>query len=62
MEPTWGPSGPTGPGRAPCWPHEICYLGPDSQTAQGISSNTGRQEYMISKIFQHTKPDIHTQI
>ena len=27
MGPTWGPSGPTGPKWAPCWPHEPCYLG-----------------------------------
>ena len=27
MGPTWGPSGPTGPSWAPCWPHELCYLG-----------------------------------
>ena len=27
MGPTWGPSGPTGPRWASCWPHEICYLG-----------------------------------
>ena len=27
MGPTWGPSGPTVPRWAPCWPHEFCYLG-----------------------------------
>ena len=27
MGPIWGPSGPTGPRWAPCWPHELCYLG-----------------------------------
>ena len=27
MGPTWGPSGPTGPRWASCWPHELCYLG-----------------------------------
>ena len=27
MGPTWGPSGPTGPRWAPCWPHELSYLG-----------------------------------
>ena len=27
MGPTWGPTGPTGPRWAPCWPHELCYLG-----------------------------------
>ena len=27
MGPTWGPSGPTGPRWARCWPHELCYLG-----------------------------------
>ena len=25
--PTWGHLGPTGPRWAPCWPHELCYLG-----------------------------------
>ena len=32
MGPTWGPSGPTGPRWAPCWPHELCYLGVESVT------------------------------
>ena len=27
MGPKWGPPGPTGPRWAPCWPHELCYLG-----------------------------------
>ena len=27
MGPTWGPSGATEPRWAPCWPHELCYLG-----------------------------------
>ena len=27
MGPTWGHLGPTGPRWAPCWPHELCYLG-----------------------------------
>ena len=27
MGPTCGPMGPTGPRWAPCWPHELCYLG-----------------------------------
>ena len=27
MGPTWGPSGAEGPRWAPCWPHELCYLG-----------------------------------
>ena len=27
MGPTWSHLGPTGPSWAPCWPHEICYLG-----------------------------------
>ena len=27
MGPTWGPFGATGPRWAPCWPHELCYLG-----------------------------------
>ena len=30
---TWGPSGPTGPRWAPCWPHELCYLGTKRQCA-----------------------------
>ena len=28
MGPTWAHLGPTGPRWAPCWPHELCYLGP----------------------------------
>ena len=27
MGPTWAHLGPTGPRWAPCWPHELCYLG-----------------------------------
>ena len=27
MGPTWGPSGADRPRWAPCWPHELCYLG-----------------------------------
>ena len=27
MGPTWDHLGPTGPRWAPCWPHELCYLG-----------------------------------
>ena len=27
MGPTWGPSGADRPQWAPCWPHELCYLG-----------------------------------
>ena len=27
MVPTWGQLEPTGPMWAPCWPHELCYLG-----------------------------------
>ena len=27
MGPTWVHLGPTGPRWAPCWPHELCYLG-----------------------------------
>ena len=27
MGPTWGHLGPAGPRWAPCWPHELCYLG-----------------------------------
>ena len=27
MEPIWGHLGQTGPRWAPCWPHELCYLG-----------------------------------
>ena len=27
MGPTWGQLEPTGPKWAPCWPHELCYLG-----------------------------------
>ena len=27
MGPTWAHLGPTGPRWAPCWPHEVCYLG-----------------------------------
>ena len=30
MGPTWGHLGPTGPRWAPCWPHEIYYLGKDT--------------------------------
>ena len=28
MGPTWDPSGAAGPRWAPCWPDELCYLGP----------------------------------
>ena len=27
MGPTWAHLGPAGPRWAPCWPHELCYLG-----------------------------------
>ena len=27
MGPTWAHLGPTGPRWAPCWPHDLCYLG-----------------------------------
>ena len=27
MGPIWAHLGPTGPSWAPCWPHELCYLG-----------------------------------
>ena len=27
MGPTWAHLGPTGPRWAPCYPHELCYLG-----------------------------------
>ena len=32
MGPTWGPSGADGPRWAPCWPHELCYLGSYSES------------------------------
>ena len=47
MGPTWAHLGPTGPRRAPCWPHELCYLGichtlrwcPTSASAYQITDN-----------------------
>ena len=32
MGPTWGPSGADRTQVAPCWPHELCYLGIDYYT------------------------------
>ena len=37
MGPTWGPSGAAGPRWAPCWPHELCYLGHLQVYITGIS-------------------------
>ena len=46
MGPTWGPSGPTGPWWAPCWPHELCYLGIQLCTLHHSSaSTTSGQQY-----------------
>ena len=37
--PSWGHLGPTGPRWAPCWPHELCYLGSfSSERAHNVGS------------------------
>ena len=43
MGPTWGHLGPTGPRWAPCWPHELCYLGSDDR----------KMSFVISRNFEY---------
>ena len=40
MGPTWGHLGPTGPRWAPCWPHELCYLGKCTPILESIINLT----------------------
>ena len=45
MGQTWGPSGATGTRRAPCWPHESCYLG---RSRKGIYLDLTRSSFVWS--------------
>ena len=38
--PTWAHLGPTGPRWAPCWPHELCYVGRYCAVCMSINGTT----------------------
>ena len=38
MGPTWAHLGPSGPRWAPCWPHELCYLGGFKPTGDPLTN------------------------
>ena len=56
--------GPTGPRWAPCWPHELCYLGQQKlQAGLDIHEGLTAQKYIEEIVRPHVKPhvDNHAQ-